>query len=140
MGRTVHVGGAVEYEDSRTPMRLQDEAALRRFALTCWAGVVISNDYGEADHATEDWAGMARAAVFLRLTDVEPEQLDDDTSEVQVSIPTDFQNELDSLCRRILDERRDEWEKLARVLDRRSVLSGTEAHRLLGEDWFGSYA
>jgi hypothetical protein len=140
MGRAVDVGGAVEYADARTLMRLQDEAALKRFALTCWAGVVIANDYGEGAHAEEDWAGMARAAVFLGLTDVDPEQLDDDTSEVDVSVPTDFQNELDVLCRHILNERRDDWERLARVLDKRSVLNGTEVHRLLGEEWFGSYA
>jgi hypothetical protein len=137
VGRAVLVGGAVEYTDSRTPMRLQGEAAVRRFALTCWAGVVIANDLGVGDDAAEDWAGMARPAVFLGLTDVDPAQLTDDTSEVHVSVPTDFQNELDAQCRHILDERRDEWERLARVLDKRSVLSGTEVHRLLSEDGFG---
>ena len=121
VGRAVLVGGAVEYTDSRTLIGFRARR-LRRFALTCWAGVVIANDLGVGDDAAEDWAGVARAAVSLGLTDVDPAQFNDDTSEVHVSVPTDFQDELDAQCRHILDERRDEWEKLARVLDKRSVL------------------
>ena len=139
-GRTVDVDGSVEYEDSRTQLRMQDEAALRRFALVCWAGVVISHAYARDSHAEADWAGMARAAVFLGITNVDPAEVTDDSPDVAVSVPENFQLELDHVCRKILDERDAEWKRLARVLDKRSVLSGTEVHRLLGEEWFGSYA
>ena len=109
VGRAVLVGGAVGCTESRTPMRLRARRPWERFALTCWAGVVIANDLGVGDDAAGASAGMARAAVFLGLTDVDPAQLNDDTSEVHVSVPTDFQNELDAQCRHILDERRDKW-------------------------------